>query len=510
MHYQLNQPIRSRALCELMEIDPVDVDVTGLTVDSRQVQPGFLFIGLQTEQGHGSDYCLQAIESGASLVFIETQRKQSHGQVRPLNGVLIIDVFQLSSYLGQLARMIYDDPSAAVNLISVTGTNGKTSISHIYGQMASLVADHCLVSGTLGLTAYRNGTEVHLQDLPNTTMDAAQLHATCYRAVRESVGQVAIEASSHGLAQWRLSELSVDIAIFSNLSHDHLDYHQTFENYARCKRQLISQRGVKWLVVNANDAEAKNWLADKHADQQAVIYGVQDDEAENLNAECYCLATYVRHASSGLCFQIDSSWGKGECYLSLIGDFNIHNFLAAFSALLVQGYAFDTLLNHALDVSGIPGRMELFPFYNYANVIVDYAHTPDALEQALISARQHTMGNLICLFGCGGERDLSKRALMGKIAETWADTVFITEDNSRSEDVMNIISHITSGMSSMEKVVIEPDRRKAVRAALAQSSAFDVLLLAGKGHEKNLIRASGTEPYDERAFVAEIESEFIR
>jgi UDP-N-acetylmuramoyl-L-alanyl-D-glutamate--2,6-diaminopimelate ligase len=302
--------------------------------------------------------------------------------------------------------------------------------------------------------------------------------------------------------QNRIKAVKTDIAVFTNLSRDHLDYHGSMAEYAAAKRLLLSQPELAYVVLNVNDPEHKNWLENVDKSTAIVLYGQNVSAADMPSEYQYCVANNVRYTSEGVALTLQSSWGDCELRLSLLAEFNVSNVLAAICSQLCLGKNLKQIAYIVQKLKPVAGRMELYKCPGHGTIVVDYAHTPDALEKALLATKQHCHGKLFCVFGCGGDRDMGKRSLMGEIAERLADQVILTDDNVRSENPQKIIQDILSGCINPKKILVEHDRKTAIKAAAAESSVDDMILVAGKGHEHYQIIGNQTLAYDERQFVA--------
>jgi UDP-N-acetylmuramoyl-L-alanyl-D-glutamate--2,6-diaminopimelate ligase len=319
--------------------------------------------------------------------------------------------------------------------------------------------------------------------------------------VAEGVCQVALAASSHALVQNRIKAVKIDIAVFTNLSRDHLDYHGSMAEYGSAKRLLLCQPELAYVVLNVNDPEHKNWLANISQTPSVVLYGLNISAADMPSEYQYCVANNVRYTAEGIALSVQSSWGDCELRLSLLAEFNVANVLAAICSQLCLGKNLKQIAYIVQKLKPVAGRMELYKRQGHATIVVDYAHTPDALEKALLASKQHCRGKLFCVFGCGGDRDVGKRSLMGEIAEKLSDKVILTDDNVRSENPQNIIHDILAGCINPEQILIEHDRKTAIKAAAFEASAGDIILVAGKGHENYQIIGNQTMAYDERQYV---------
>jgi UDP-N-acetylmuramoyl-L-alanyl-D-glutamate--2,6-diaminopimelate ligase len=413
---------------------------------------------------------------------------------------LIIGFYQLPEKLSELAGWFYQFPATSISVIAVTGTNGKTSTVQLTSQLAHLLGEQAASVGTLGSGMYQ--TEATLNTTLNTTPDAISMQELLADFVGDGAFQVALEASSHALVQNRIKAVKTDVAVFTNLTRDHLDYHGSMSKYAAAKRQLLSQPELAYAVLNADDEEHGNWLSVIPDSVTTVLFGL-NLQTQSLSAQYkYCIARNIQYTSSGLRLSLHTSWGDCELRLALLGQFNVSNVLAAICAQLCLGKSLKQIAYVAQKLKPVAGRMELFTRPKAATIVVDYAHTPDALEKALLATRQHCQGKLYCVFGCGGDRDTGKRSLMGEIAEQLADCVILTDDNVRNEDPKQIINDILSGCKNPDVIEIEHDRKVAIELAASKSADGDIILVAGKGHEPYQIVGNQTLPYDERQFVS--------
>ncbi|MFT6897009.1 MAG: UDP-N-acetylmuramoyl-L-alanyl-D-glutamate--2,6-diaminopimelate ligase [Paraglaciecola sp.] len=483
-------------------IDAPDIVVDALVLDSREVAIHKVFVALKGHERDGRDFIPQAISLGAKVILTQCDNQDEHGMVEMRDQSLIISFYQLPDQLSALAAAFYGYPANQLQIIGVTGTNGKTSTVQLTSQLAALCGLRTATIGTLGSGIVEpNSTKTDLNRTINTTPDAISMHRLIAQFVLEQVAQLALEVSSHALVQKRLEALKIDVAVFTNLSRDHLDYHGSMQAYAQAKRQLLAQQGLKYALLNANDRESESWLQAIPDKVTAVLFGVDKDVTSFPGEQLYCFAHNIVYLSDGCRFDLVSSWGECEIQLSLLGKFNVFNALAAITAQLCLGLPLARLAAVVNQLRPVTGRMERFGDSNQAAVVVDYAHTPDALEQALLALRAHCQGQLWVVFGCGGDRDKGKRSLMGEVAEKLADSVIVTNDNSRSEDPQSIASDILSGCRDPQRILIELDRRQAIQHAVGQAKCGDIILVAGKGHEDYQIIGNETLPYDERLYV---------
>lgn len=466
-----------------------------MTLDSRQVQLGDLFVAVKGHQVDGRQFIENAIVQGAGLILAEAEQGEqavSFEQQVVKNGTdlrtcWVITVPRLAEKLSQFAGAFYADPSEKFTLVGITGTNGKTTTAQLLAQWQNLLGGKSAVMGTIG-----NGLYGQVQEAVNTTGSAVEIQRNLASFVAQGADFCAMEVSSHGLAQYRAEALAFDLAIFTNLSRDHLDYHHTMEAYAAAKFRLFSELNTKAQVINADDETGRAWLA-----QLPTAVAVSIEPSQSLTQSRWVQAKKIAYTLQGATIEFESSWGNGVLSSRLIGAFNVSNLLTAFAGLLALGYDLQKLLDTAPLLTGVCGRMECVVSEDapQANpmVIVDYAHTPDALEKALQAARLHCEGKLWCVFGCGGDRDTGKRPLMASIAESYADNVIVTDDNPRTEDPDIIFADIMQGFKKPKGVQKMHIRQYAIEQAIEQADSNDVVLIAGKGHEDYQI--IGTKKY---------------
>ncbi|OOH92378.1 UDP-N-acetylmuramoyl-L-alanyl-D-glutamate--2,6-diaminopimelate ligase [Pasteurellaceae bacterium 15-036681] len=458
-----------------------------MTLDSRQVSQGDLFVALKGHQVDGRNFIAKAIEQGAALVLAEADDEQQAVELdKNFANSTVISVPNLPKILSEVAGAFYQDPSKKLTLVGITGTNGKTTTAQLFAQWRNLLGGKSAVMGTIG-----NGLYGQVQEAVNTTGSAIEIQRNLASFVDLGADFCAMEVSSHGLAQYRAEALEFDLALFTNLSRDHLDYHNTMEEYAEAKYRLFGELSSKQQVINADDEIGRQWLAKL---PEAVAISIEP--SNKLTQARWVQAQAVEFTLKGATIEFDSSWGKGKLESRLIGAFNVSNLLTAFAGLLALGYDFEALLKTAPQLVGVSGRMECITSETNPEspmVIVDYAHTPDALEKALDAARLHCDGNLWCVFGCGGNRDTGKRPLMAQIAEQLADKVIVTDDNPRTEDPDVIFADIMKGFKKPKNVTSMHIRQYAIEQAIEQADSKDVIVIAGKGHEDYQIL--GTKKY---------------
>ena len=466
------------------------IPLCDMQLDTRLLKQGSLFLALKGHAVDGRLFMQQAEKSGAVAILFDN----SDGFIAPTLSIPCIAVPSLAEKVSELAGLFYDQPAKKLALVGVTGTNGKSTCTQLIANWTQLLGQRGGVLGTLG-----NGLFGQLRATENTTGSAISIQQELAHFVTEHVDVAAMEVSSHGLVQHRVSALPFAAAVFTNLSRDHLDYHHTMQVYAEAKRQIFKQTTPDHCILNADDETAREWLQQM---PQAVVYGI-DQQLPN-HAGSFLYATDVKYHPQGITISIHSSWGDGVLSAPLLGKFNVSNLLAALAVMLVLQYDFETLCQTASRLQPVTGRMECFGNSQQPLVVVDYAHTPDGLEKALQAARQHCHGRLFCIFGCGGDRDRGKRPQMAAIAEQWADTIILTDDNPRTEDPAVIIADMCAGLQKPAQAHIEHSRTRAIELALSQAIAGDIILLAGKGHEDYQIVGKEKRHYSDRETVMQL------
>lgn len=466
-----------------------------MILDSRLVAAGDLFVAVIGHQTDGRRYISQAIAQGVSAVIAEADNPAEEGKICETHGVPVIYLHQLPQRLSALAGRFYQQPAERLRLIGVTGTNGKTTTTQLLAQWSQLLGESAAVMGTVG-----NGVLGKVSPTENTTGSAVEVQQTLNQLVQQGATFAAMEVSSHGLVQHRVTALPFAAAIFTNLSRDHLDYHGDMSSYETAKWALFSHHQVGQAIINADDDVGHRWLA-KLPDAVAVT--MQDLLPSGFHGR-WLKATRVNYHDNGATLYFSSSWGNAEIESRLMGAFNVSNLLLALATLLSLGYPFDELVKTANQLQPVCGRMEVFNAPGKPTVVVDYAHTPDALEKALEAARLHCTGQLWCVFGCGGDRDKGKRPLMGGIAEQFADRVIVTDDNPRTEEPTAIINDILTGLLDAGQVQVIHGRAEAVISAVMQAKEQDVVLVAGKGHEDYQLVGHRRLDYSDRTTVARL------
>jgi len=454
--------------------EAANVAVGDIKLDSRQVNPGDLFVALKGSELDGTAFIGSAIKRGAVAVAVDATQSAAVSDC----AVPVVKVNNIEGCLGELADRFFQHPSRRLSVVGITGTNGKTSCCHYIAQSLQAVAVRCGVIGTLGW-----GRVGALESTGNTTPDVISVHRMLAHFVDEGCQVVVMEVSSHGLDQSRVNGVNFTTAVFTNLSRDHLDYHETMHQYGQSKRKLFEVPRLKNAVLNVDDNFGEQLYRDLQAPgaagMQVVGFGI-NPESEHA-AQVY--ASNIQFSDRGIRARIRSPWGEGILNSPLLGRFNLSNLLAVFSVLCLQGISMERALAVIAALQTAPGRMERYSGPALPVVVVDYAHTPDALMVALATLKECCDGRVICVFGCGGERDQGKRAQMAKVAERLSDQVIITNDNPRREDDQAIIDDIMAGITQPLKARICKERGQAIQMAVDMAEANDVVLIAGKGHE---------------------------
>ncbi len=465
--------------------------IAGLSLDSRFVHEDDLFIATVGTHDDGRKYIEQAVQRGAVAILTESDTdlsailevKQQENRLVP-----IIAVNNLKPKIGKIAAKFYGNPSQQLTVIGVTGTNGKTSITQFLARALQSAEIPCAVIGTIG-----NGFPDHLTASTLTTPDPINLQKEIATYLAEGAKAIAMEVSSHSLTQERVNGVNFNTAIFTNLTREHLDYHGTMENYAAAKLRLFQQPGLKNAIVNLDDPYAKIFL--EQIPKNITTYGYTIAGATATIP--VMRATHLELSSQGFIASIESPWGSGHLSSQLLGRFNITNLLAVLTTLCLLEIPLVVALQYLSELTTVPGRMQMLGGSKLPTVVVDYAHTPDALAQALTALREHCHGRLWCVFGCGGDRDKGKRPLMAQIAERYSDNIIITDDNPRTESSAEIIGEIETGLLCPWAAEIIPDRHDAIAHAISSAQSGDVVLIAGKGHETYQIIGTENLPFSD-------------
>jgi UDP-N-acetylmuramoyl-L-alanyl-D-glutamate--2,6-diaminopimelate ligase len=455
---------------------PDKFEVSDLTLDSRSVRPGAAFLACRGRTRHGLEFAQAAVDAGARAVLWEPAPGVSAPEFA--SSVLVVAVPELSAQAGFIADRFFGAPSARLMVAGVTGTNGKTTCAWLLAAALSAAGRSCAYLGTLGAGLAGRVTAGSL-----TTPDAVALQRQLAQLRDAGAAAVAMEVSSHALDQQRCAGVRFQIAAFTNLSRDHLDYHGDMRAYAAAKAALFDWPTLGARVINVDDAFGAELASRASPGESLIVTGRRSDPAQRVPGARFVHARSCAHRPDGLALELDTSWGQATLRSRLLGDFNAHNLLTVLGMLLAGGMTLPAATEVLATCDAPPGRMQLSGGDRLPLAIVDYAHTPDALDKALRAARAHCAGKLLCVFGCGGDRDRGKRAEMARVAESLADAIYITDDNPRGEDPRRIVADISAGLSDPARAHIEHDRAAAIAAALAAAAAGDVVLVAGKGHE---------------------------
>ncbi|SAK48187.1 UDP-N-acetylmuramoylalanyl-D-glutamate--2, 6-diaminopimelate ligase [Caballeronia arationis] len=450
-----------------------------LHADTRSLQSGDVFFAYAVDGADNRPYIDAALASGAAAALYQPENFDG----KP-DAAKTLAVKGLNELAGPIAAAWYGEPTESMLTVGVTGTNGKTSCSQWLATALTAVGKPCAIVGTLGI-----GMSGKLVHSGFTTPDAPQLQRSLAQLKAEGAQGVVMEVSSHGLHQGRVNGTQFDLAIFTNLTQDHLDYHGTFDAYEAAKARLFAWPSLTAAIVNRDDAAGQRLIESLRGKLRTIAYGVEIAAEAAPRADAMLLATNVRATANGTAFHLASDWGEADVEVGTLGTFNVSNLLAVTAALLESGVPLDAALAQIAKLEPVNGRMQRLGGRLQSDeplVVIDYAHTPDALDKTLDALRpiaEARGGELICMFGCGGDRDATKRPLMGAIAEKLADQVVITSDNPRSEDPQAIIDQIAVGMSNAQKARRIEDRASAILQAIRTAAREDVVVLAGKGHE---------------------------
>ena len=458
-----------------------NIEISGLSYNSAKIEKGNIFICIKGESSDGHNYAKQAVDNGAAALFCEHKLDINVPQV------IVEDTKRTMAYI---AATFYGEPSKKINLIGVTGTNGKTTVTHLIQRILEENNEKCALIGTLG---YKLSSKDDYKDAKHTTPQPPELQRDLKLMSDSGIKNVVMEVSSHSLEQNRVGSCEFNGAVFTNLTQDHLDYHITMRNYFKAKAILFENlKDGSFAVINADDEYAKDFIGVVPSNVKVLTYGVKN------NADIK--AADIDFSVDGAKLTVEFNSNKERMNLHLNGMFSVYNALAAFAAGLAMGIDYKTIIKALENTKSVAGRFEIVA--KKPLVIVDYAHTPDGLENVLKAARELTSekSRLICLFGCGGDRDTTKRPKMGKIADELSDKVIVTSDNPRSEDPQLIISDIMTCIKTVDtqRIFVEPDRREAIKFLKTVANPDDVVVIAGKGHEDYQILKNETIHFDDR------------
>jgi UDP-N-acetylmuramoyl-L-alanyl-D-glutamate--2,6-diaminopimelate ligase len=467
---------------------PADISITDVVSDSRKARDGALFLALAGGAHHGAEFASQVAARGARAMLYEPP----HEPAALPPSLFVAPVARLRELAGSIAARFFDDPSAALTVVGITGTNGKTTCAYLLAQALDRCGRRAAYAGTIGI-----GFPGALESATHTTLDSVELQRRLAQLRDQGAECVAMEVSSHALDQHRVAGVEFEIAAFTNLTRDHLDYHGSMESYGAAKARLFDMPGLSACVINIDDS-----FGAALAGRLDVAKLVATTRLRKPAQGRFVRAASVQALSDGLAIEVESSWGTALLRLPVIGDFNVDNVLTVLAILLSWDIPLARAVQALAQSHAPPGRMEIIagsPGQPLA--IVDYAHTPDALAKALRAARAHCRGKLHVVFGCGGERDRGKRAPMGRLAAQLADRITVTDDNPRGEAPQAIIADIEAGIPPATSYEIVHDRAAAIRAALLACDAGDVVLIAGKGHEDYQIYGAERRPFSDQSVV---------
>jgi UDP-N-acetylmuramoyl-L-alanyl-D-glutamate--2,6-diaminopimelate ligase len=461
-----------------------DPEIKGLDYDSRRIQPGYLFLAMRGEATDGNRYIDSAVKEGAVAVVTDSATE------RVREGIAWTVVQHGRKALARLSANFYGRPAQKLKISGVTGTNGKTTTTFL---LESILAFSGKPSALIGTIEYHVAGKVLCA--PHTTPESLELNQIFAEALHSGASDCVMEVSSHALEQGRVWDIPFEVAIFTNLTRDHLDYHKDMETYFAAKRLLFEGTGTRaprFGVINADDEYGRSLLKTSHAaSERAFSYGIEAGDFR---------ATEIDLRSGGSSFVLKSPQGDTRIQSRLIGKVNVYNLLAAATAASLRGCSLEQIAEATSHFNQVPGRFERVDAGQPFTVVVDYAHTDDALRNLTTIARDFApQGRVITVFGCGGDRDRTKRPLMGEAAARGSDFVVLTSDNPRSEDPLKIVEDVMPGLKRADgtNFHVEPERKKAIALALKQARAGDVVLIAGKGHEKYQILREGTFPFDD-------------
>lgn len=484
------------------DIDIKDATLTlaGLSADSNTLKPNEVFFALQGHIHHGLDFIKSVLNKKPAAIIWEPPHNTFAQHYSYVGITPCIAVPELKHKIGFIASRFYDEPSRKMHVIGLTGTDGKTSCSYFIAQALSNIYHNCGIIGTLGNGIY--GKKISFSSY--TTPDAVTLQRSLATIRDHNSCYVVMEVSSHALVQGRIEGVNFTSVVLTNFTRDHLDYHGNLYSYKMAKKKLFCEYSPSNIILNMDDQLGQE-LAQDLSGKNIIGYGLV---AKNYKQIPFVSANQVKLHKTGIRFLVESSWGNQFIQTNLFGSFNVNNMLATIATLLSMNIPLSQVLGSIKNIHNVIGRMESFGGTNkYPLIIIDYAHTPNALKQVLISLKKHhshSHGKIKCVFGCGGNRDAGKRPLMGEIAEKLADEVFLTDDNPRTENPDKIICDILSGMQYPNNVTIIRDRRSAIQLAVNSSDNNDIVLIAGKGHEQYQIFGNEIQLFSDRSVVQQL------
>ncbi len=473
----------SALLKEIFTLPSVlDCRVYGIALDSRKVKKGDLFIALKGFNSSARAYVPQAIANGAVAVLVESD--QTVVSICEDGDSVELFIPELKRHVGKIADRFFGSPSTHMKVIGVTGTNGKTSVSQYLASVLGGLGEKTGIIGTLGY-----GLPGELKAATHTTPDVVTVQQVLSNLVGLGAEAAAIEVSSHGLDQGRVDNVHFTGAVFTNLSRDHLDYHESMEAYGDAKRALFKRSGLSFAVINFDDQYGRALVNSLAPSTRVISYGISQPADITVDR--------VQYTKKGIFAELSGCWGTFQLNCELLGAFNLSNVLAVVGVALAMGYGLEEICREIAQLKPVTGRMQRYSVKGKPGVIIDYAHTPDALENALQAVRLHCDGKVWCVFGCGGDRDPGKRPLMAKVAEKYADEIVVTDDNSRCEDAQKIVEDVLQGFGSDAHVQVIHDRRTAIEHSIQLATENDMVLVAGKGHEDYQDVAGVRTPYSD-------------
>lgn len=464
----------------------IDIEIRGITYDSRKVSKDYMFVAIKGFKTDGHNYIADAIKNGATAIIVEDDVKIDNP------GITIIKLKSTRTSLSKLSANYYGNPSKKMNMIGVTGTNGKTTVTYLLKSIFESAGQKTGIIGTIGSVV-----DEKIIKTENTTPESTIIQEHLSTMVNANVKNCVMEVSSHSLDLKRVEDCNFDVGIFTNLSRDHLDYHKTLENYFKAKLKLFFMT-KKANIINIDDDYGDRIIkSTSHLNTSIITFGIE--------GKADIFATDIDYHLEGVNFVLNTPKGSIDIHLNIPGKFSVYNALAAASC----AYAYNLDLVHIQSglakVKGVKGRFELVPIDRDFSVIIDFAHTPDGLEKVLTTIRQFAEGRIVALFGAGGNRDKSKRPIMGETVGKYADFLIVTSDNPRNEDPKKIIEDVVAGVKKVNNNYITiVDRKEAIRYALENAKPKDIILLAGKGHETYTIINDKVIPFDEKQIVLDI------
>lgn len=466
-----------------------DVLITGIHQNSNAIKKGDLFIAIPGIRTHGLKYADQAVSQGAAAIAWEPTEEISDD---PIFKIPCIKVAGLRKQTGFIASRFYSHPSEHLKVVGITGTDGKTSVAGFVAQILDNLDRKCGLIGTLGY-----GHLSALEKSVHTTPEANIIQNVLYNMVQSGDMFAVLEASSHGLSQHRLNGVSFDIAVLTNIGNDHSDYHPSKEDYVKAKQKLFEISSLQTAILNIDD------LFGEQLSKRLSNSGIEVNTCSSSNKKADVFSKNIQYTSEGLEFDVVTPWGSSTVKSPLFGEFNIQNLLLSIATLCSLKVDYKSVIRVLPLLIPVHGRMNKLASKKQATIFVDYAHTPQALENALHSIKQHFRSPVCCVFGCGGDRDAKKRPLMAKVAEQYSQSIIVTDDNPRTEDPKGIVKDIISGFTNTQEVSVVHDRATAIRQAISKTAASEVVLVAGKGHEEEQIVGEEKHPFDDMKFIQE-------